>query len=132
VVVAVEVVALVAGLVIINRVLDVGRFSVVWIAVVGVHFFGLGWSWRDRPLYLVGTVLALLGLAGLVIGAAGGSAALIALVSGVGSGATLFVGVGVGVGAALLGMPSSIGMALVTPTVCRWVEGRWSPTTAPG
>lgn len=100
VVVAVEVVALLAGMVIINRVLDADRFIVAWIAVVvGVHFFGLGPVWRDRMLYVVGAVLALLGLAGFLIGAGGGSAAAIALVSGVGSGAALFLGVGV----ALLG-----------------------------
>lgn len=49
---------------------------------------------RGGNPYVVGAVLALLGLAGLVIGAAGGSAAAIALVSGVRSGAALFLGVG--------------------------------------
>jgi hypothetical protein len=99
-VVAVEVMALFAGLVIIKRVLDADRFTVAWITVVvGVHFFGLGPIWRDRTLYLVGAVLALLGLAGFLIGVAGGSAAAIALVSGVGSGAALFLSVGL----ALLG-----------------------------
>jgi hypothetical protein len=105
VVVAVEVVALLAGVMIINRVLDVDRFTVAWIAVVvGVHFFGLGPVWRDRMLYLVGAALALLGLAGFLIGAAGGSAAAIAVVSGVGSGAALFLGVGT----ALLGRPALV------------------------
>lgn len=100
VVVAVEVVALLAGVVIINRVLDADRFTVAWIAVVvGVHFFGLGPLWRDRMRYLVGAVLAGLGLAGFLIGGADGSAAMIAVVSGVGSGAALLFGVG----AALLG-----------------------------
>lgn len=104
-VVAVEVVALFAGVVITNRVPDADRFTVAWIAVVvGAHFFGLGWIWRDRPLYLVGTVLTLLGVAGFVIGAAGGSAAATALVSGVGSGAALFCGVAV----ALLGRPAPV------------------------
>jgi hypothetical protein len=99
------VVALLVGLVIINGVLDAGRFAVAWIAVVvGVHFFGLGRIWRDRALYGAGAVLALLGLAGLVIGAAGGSAAAIALVSGVGSGAALFLGVGL----ALLWSPALV------------------------
>jgi hypothetical protein len=104
-VVAVEVVALLVGLAIIRHVLEADRFTVAWIAaVVGVHFFGLGAVWRDRPLYLVGTVLTLLGLAGFVIGAAGGSAAAIALVSGVGCGATLFLGVGL----ALLWSPALV------------------------
>lgn len=105
VVVAVEVLALLAGMVIINWVLDADRFTVAWIAVVvGVHFFGLGPAWQDRMLYWVGAVLALLGLAGFLLGAAGGSAAVIALVSGVGSGAALFLGVG----AALLGRPALV------------------------
>jgi hypothetical protein len=109
-VVAVEVVALLVGLVIFNRVLDADRFTVAWIAVVvGVHFFGLGPIWRDTTLYLVGAVLALLGLAGFLIGAAGGSAPAIALVSGVGSGAALFLGVGL---ALLGGQPSSTGEGL--------------------
>lgn len=91
----VEVVALLGGLVIINRVLGAERFTVAWVAVVvGVHFFGLGSIWRDRALYLVGAVLALLGLAGFLVGVAGGSAGTIALVSGVGSGAALFLVVG--------------------------------------
>lgn len=104
VVVAVEVVALLAGLVIIKRVLDAERFIVAWIAVVvGVHFFGLGPIWRDSTLYLVGAVLVLLGLAGFLIGTAGGSAAAIALVSGVGAGAVLFLSVAL----ALLARPPS-------------------------
>lgn len=87
--------ALLAGLVITKWILDADRFTVAWIAVVvGMHFFGLGPIWRDSALYLVGAMVALLGLAGFVIGAAGGSAAVIALVSGVGSGAALFLGVG--------------------------------------
>jgi hypothetical protein len=99
-VVAVEVVVLLTGLVIIKRVLDADRLIVAWIAVVvGVHFFGLAPIWRDRTLYLVGAVLALLGLAGFVIGAIGGPAAAIALVSGIGSGAVLLLSVGL----ALLG-----------------------------
>jgi hypothetical protein len=94
-VVAVEVVALVVGLVIIKQLFEADRLTVAWIAVViGVHFFGLGAVWHDRSLYLVGTVLTMLGLAGFVIAAAGGSAAAIALVSGVGCGATLLLGVG--------------------------------------
>jgi hypothetical protein len=95
VVMVVEVVALLGGLVIINRVLDADRFTVAWVAVVvGVHFFGLGSIWRDRVLYLVGAVLTLLGLAGFLVGVAGGSAGAIALVSGVGSGVALFLVVG--------------------------------------
>jgi hypothetical protein len=105
VVVAVEVLALLGGVVIINWVLHADRFTVAWIAVVvGVHFFGLGPIWRDRVLYLVGAVLALLGLAGFLIGVGGGSAAAIALVSGGGSGVVLFLGVG----AALLGRPALV------------------------
>ncbi|MDQ3763818.1 MAG: hypothetical protein M3460_20040 [Actinomycetota bacterium] len=58
----VEVVALLVDLVIIKRILDADRFVVAWVAVVvGVHFFGLGSLWRDRPLDLVGAVLAALG-----------------------------------------------------------------------
>ena len=69
----------------------------------GVHFFGLGPVWRDRMLYVVGAVLALLG-GRISDRCRRRSAAAIARVSGVGSGAALFLGVG----AALLGRPALV------------------------
>jgi hypothetical protein len=46
--------------------------------------------------------MAILGLAGFLIYALGGSAAIVGLVAGVGSGAALYVAIGVVVGDALL------------------------------
>jgi len=61
--------------------------------VVGVHFFGLAWIWH-MPLYSwLGAVMTVLGLAGFLIYALGGSAAMVALVAGVGSGVALFAAV---------------------------------------
>lgn len=91
-IVAAEVVALVVGLILINGVLQVGRFGVAWVAVVvGVHFLGLATIWWPRGFTVLGAVIALLGVAGFVVGALGGSAAAIGVVAGIASGAALFV-----------------------------------------
>lgn len=91
-IVAAEVAALVVGLILINGVLQVGRFAVAWVAVVvGVHFLGLATIWWPRGFAMLGAVIALLGVAGFVVGALGGSAAAIGVTAGVSSGAALFV-----------------------------------------
>lgn len=95
IIVAAEAVAFVAGLVVINGVLQRPEVGVAWVAlVVGVHFFGLGWIWRIRVYHRLGAVMTALGLAGFLIDALGGSAGTVGLVAGVGSGAALYLNVG--------------------------------------
>jgi hypothetical protein len=94
VIVAAEVVALVAGLVVIEYVIKADTLTVAWIAfVVGVHFFGLGVVWKAAVFHVIGVALALLGVAGCVIYAASGPGWLVAVVSGVVSGLVLYAAV---------------------------------------
>jgi hypothetical protein len=91
-VVAGEVVALVAGLIVINAVLEAPPFAVAWVAlVVGVHFVALARVWRVRLFGTLGAVMVVLAAAASVLGAASGSALPVQLVAGVGSGAALIV-----------------------------------------
>jgi uncharacterized membrane protein len=102
-IVALEAVALFGGLAVLNGVLHGKAVSVAWVAlIVGVHFFGLARIWRMPLYHWLGTAMAILGLAGFLIYALGGSAAIVGLVAGVGSGAALYVAIGVVVGDALL------------------------------
>lgn len=106
-IVALEAGALFGGLAVINGVLHGKAVSVAWVAlVVGVHFFGLARIWRMPLYYWLGAAMAILSLAGFLIYALGGSAAIVGLVSGVGSGTALYAAVGVVVGDALLGRTS--------------------------
>ena len=106
-IVALEAGALFGGLAVINGVLHAKAVSVVWVAlVVGVHFFGLARIWRMPLYHWLGAAMAILSLAGFLIYALGGSAAIVGLVAGVGSGAALYAAVGVAVGEALLGRTS--------------------------
>ena len=101
-IVALEAGALFGGLAVINGVLHGKAVSVAWVAlVVGVHFFGLARIWHMPPYYWLGAAMALLSLAGFLIYALGGSAAIVGLVAGVGSGTALYAAVGVAVGDAL-------------------------------
>ena len=85
-IVALEAGALFGGLAVINGVLDGTAVSVAWVAlVVGVHFFGLARIWRMPLYYWLGAAVTILSLAGFLIYALGGSAAIVGLVSGVGS-----------------------------------------------
>lgn len=94
VIVAIEVAALLAGLIVINAVFGVHELYVPWIAlVVGVHFFGLGRIWDTGWLHVLGAVVAVLGAAGFVLYAAGAPNVVVALVSGVSSGAALYLAV---------------------------------------
>jgi hypothetical protein len=91
VIVAVEVAALLGGLIVINAVPGTHKLSVPWIAfVVGVHFFGLGKLWGAGWLHILGAVVAVLGVAGFVLHTAGAPTMVIALVSGVSSGVVLY------------------------------------------
>jgi hypothetical protein len=92
-----EAAALLAGLTVINTVLQHSEVAVAWVAlVVGIHFFGLARIWRLPHFNALGAAMTLLGMAGFVLDASGGTAALIALVSGIGSGLVLFISVAAG------------------------------------
>jgi hypothetical protein len=89
-VVAVEVVALVAGLRVINGVLDAPQAGVAWISlVVGLHFVPLGFLFREPFFYWLAGAIAACGAIGLVLAVAGASKAPIAAISGVIPGALL-------------------------------------------
>ena len=106
-IVALEAGALFGGLAVINGDLHGKAVSVAWVAlVVGVHFFGLARIWRMPLYYWLGAAVTILSLAGFLIYALGGSAAIVGLVSGVGSGTALYAAVGVVVGKALIGRTS--------------------------
>jgi hypothetical protein len=92
-VVMAEVIAIVAGLSVLNRVFDAPEAGVAWIAlVVGVHFFALARVWRAPQITWPGIALTTLGVAGLLMAALGASDTAIATVSGVGSGMVLLGG----------------------------------------
>jgi cyanate permease len=91
-VVAAEVVALFAGLVVINGVARAHELTVPWIAVVvGVHFFAFVRMWENRAYAVLGVVVTALGVAGFVLYADGASAVTIRVVSGIGSGVALYL-----------------------------------------
>ena len=103
-IVALEGVALFGGLAVINGVLHRSAVAVAWVAlVVGVHFFGLARIWHLPLFHWLGAVMTVLGLAGFLISALGGTAPTVALVAGVGSGAALYAAVAVAVAGALRG-----------------------------
>lgn len=106
-IVAVEAGALFGGLAVINGVLHLTVVAVAWVAlVVGAHFFGLASIWHMSLYHWLGAVMAVLGLAGFLIHAFGGSAGMVGLVAGVGSGTALYAAVAVAGGSALLGRTS--------------------------
>ncbi len=89
-VVAAEVIALVAGSIVLiatNRT----EYQIVWIAfVVGVHFVAFGRQFAAR-YYLLGGALIVAAIAGLVVGLAGGGVAVTAAVTGLAAGVCMFV-----------------------------------------
>lgn len=90
-VVAAEVIALVAGLIVIGDVMGAHSLTVAWIAiVVGVHFFGLGVIWKAAMFHALGAAMTAFGAAGCVAYAAGAPAWVVALVSGIASGLALY------------------------------------------
>ncbi|ARF82566.1 hypothetical protein B6264_02045 [Kitasatospora aureofaciens] len=89
-VVMAEVVAIVAGLAVINKVLHTPEATAGWIAlVVGVHFFGIAVAWRRPAMHALGAGLAACGALGLVLAFCGAAAAVVALVAGIAPGAML-------------------------------------------
>ena len=105
-IVALEVGALFGGLAVVNGVLHRSAVSVAWVAlVVGVHFFGLARIWRMPVYHWLGAAMTVLGLAGFLVYALGGPAAVVGRVAGVGSGAALYALVALTVSDALLGRP---------------------------
>ncbi|MER7948103.1 hypothetical protein ABTY59_12045 [Streptomyces sp. NPDC096079] len=83
-VVAAEVLGLVAGLVVIARVLHAPQAAVGWIAlVVGVHFSGLAVAWRRPALHVLGASIAACGAAGLALAALGAPVAAGRTVAGI-------------------------------------------------
>jgi hypothetical protein len=106
-IVALEAGALFGGLAVVNGVLHRTAVSVAWVAlVVGVHFFGLAWIWHMPLYHWLGAAMTVLGLAGFLIYALGGTAAIVGLVAGVGSGAALYATVGAALRDALRGRAS--------------------------
>jgi hypothetical protein len=89
-VVAAEVVALVAGYLLLGA-LGAGTYQIVWFAlVVGVHFVGFGRLFAFR-FYFVGAALIVAAIAGLIAGIAGGGVAIVQAVTGFAAGLTLFI-----------------------------------------
>jgi len=89
---AAEVAAGAVGLVVLNGPLDAPDAGVAWIAfVVGVHFFGLAVVWRQSFFRWLGAAITACGALGLILAAAGSSAAGIAAVGGVLPGFVLLV-----------------------------------------
>ncbi|MFJ9828807.1 hypothetical protein ACIRSU_31210 [Streptomyces sp. NPDC101160] len=83
-VVAAEVLALAAGLVVIARVLHAPQASVGWIAfVVGVHFFGLAVAWHRPSLHTLAAAITVCGATGLALAAADAPAQAIQVTAGV-------------------------------------------------
>lgn len=87
-----EVVALLAGVRVLDAAFDRAYLGVAWVAiVVGVHFFGLGRLWHAARLYALAAAMTGFGLVGLVLGWARDSATVAGVVAGVGSAVALFV-----------------------------------------
>ncbi|MFF5765618.1 hypothetical protein ACFY8F_24140 [Streptomyces tanashiensis] len=93
-VVAAEVLGLVAGLLVISRVLHAPQAIVGWIAfVVGVHFSGLAVAWRRPAFHVLGASIAACGAVGLMLAALGAPAAAIGVAAGILPGVLLLASV---------------------------------------
>jgi hypothetical protein len=91
IVVAVEVVAIAAGIALLNGPVGAPYASVAWISlVVGLHFFALARIWGEPMFSWLGGPMALCGSVGLVGAALGASAAFVAVVAGMLPAALLF------------------------------------------
>jgi hypothetical protein len=83
-VVAGEVVAIVAGAAIVRGPLGLPEAVVAWVSVVvGVHFLALARIWRLSLFAALGTAIALCGAAGIAAAAGGASEPLVATLGGV-------------------------------------------------
>jgi hypothetical protein len=89
-VVAGEVVAIVAGARLLSGPLDAPRAGVAWVAfVVGAHFVGLAVVWAEPIFGRLGGSIAVCGVVGLVLGLTDASNAAVAAAGGVLPGALL-------------------------------------------
>ncbi|WP_030769937.1 MULTISPECIES: hypothetical protein [unclassified Streptomyces] len=89
-VVAAEVLAALAGFLVITQVLHTPQATVAWLSlVVGLHFFGLTAVWRMPSLRWLAAAMTACGAAGLVLAACGASLAVIATVAGIAPGVLL-------------------------------------------
>jgi hypothetical protein len=87
-----EVVAIVAGIAVLNP-LGLNLAVLPWVTlVVGVHFVVLGRVWRAPSLAVVGAAVAVVGAVGFVVALTGASAAVIAAVTALPAGVLLLGG----------------------------------------
>jgi hypothetical protein len=83
-VVAGEVVAILAGAALLNGPAGLPHAVVAWVSVVvGVHFVVLAAIWRLRPFRLLGVAITLCGVAGMTAATLGAPSAVIEVVGGV-------------------------------------------------
>ncbi len=82
-----EVVALLAGAIVLTGPFNAGDCVIAWVSVVvGLHFIALAAVWH-QPFYdALGAAIAACGVAGLAVGAFGASAAVIGAIGGVAPG----------------------------------------------
>jgi hypothetical protein len=93
---AAEVIAILAGIAVINRT-GAHALTMTWIVlVVGVHFFGLVGLWNRGHFYtMVGLVITALGVLGFVLYTVGVTGAAVSAVPGIGAGLALYAAAGV-------------------------------------
>lgn len=93
---AAEVIAILAGIAVVNRT-GAHALTMTWIVlVVGVHFFGLVGLWnRGRFYAVVGLAITALGVLGFVLYAVGVTGAAVSALPGIGAGLALFAAAGV-------------------------------------
>lgn len=88
-----EVIAMAAGIIVINGMFDRPSAVLPWVSlVVGLHFVALGSAWSESSLTAVGAAVAVLGLIGLVLAVRQESFVVISAVSGIGPGVLLLGG----------------------------------------
>lgn len=86
-----ELVALFAGNIVLQTV-GLPQYVICWTAiVVGVHFLGFGRVFQPR-FYTVGAVVLGIGVVGVLVGLIGGSAVVVAAITGLGCGAYFLAG----------------------------------------
>jgi hypothetical protein len=89
-VVAGEVIAIMAGVRLLSGPMDTPDAGVAWVAtVVGLHFVALAVVWTRRFFHVLGAVIALCGVIGLALALAGSPTAAVATVGGILPGALL-------------------------------------------
>lgn len=92
-VIAGEVAAMVAGIAVLNGLLELPQAVLPWISfVVGVHFLVLARVWGEPSLSWLGAGITVCGALGLTVAAVGADDATIAAIAGVAPGALLLAG----------------------------------------